>query len=45
VLDALTKEQGDALVDALTRLAEGYLAAPAGSGPPVRRTRQPRHSR
>jgi MarR family transcriptional regulator, transcriptional regulator for hemolysin len=45
VLDALDAEQGDALVDALTRLSEGYLAAPAPSGPPVRRTRQRRSPR
>jgi MarR family transcriptional regulator, transcriptional regulator for hemolysin len=40
VLDALTKDQGEALVDALTALARGYLATPAESGPPVRRARQ-----
>jgi len=42
VLDALTSDQGEALVDALTTLATGYLAAPAESGPPVRRDRQRR---
>jgi MarR family transcriptional regulator for hemolysin len=42
VLDALTREQADALVDALTELSEGYLAQPAESAPPVRRARQRR---
>ena len=44
VLDALSREQADALVDALTELSEGYLAQPAESGPPVRRARQRRLS-
>jgi len=42
VIDALPADQGEVLVDALTRLAAGYLATPADSGPPLRRARQPR---
>lgn len=42
VIDALPADQGEVLVDALTRLAEGYLATPAESGPQVRRARQRR---
>jgi len=45
VLGALTREQGDALVDALTELSQGYLAQPAESPPAVRRARQRRLSR
>jgi MarR family transcriptional regulator, transcriptional regulator for hemolysin len=44
VLDALTREQGDTLVAALTELSEGYLAEPAPSAPAVRRARQRRLS-
>jgi MarR family transcriptional regulator for hemolysin len=42
VLDALPEEQAEMLVDALTRLTEGYLLAPVDSGPQVRRARQKR---
>ena len=42
VLDALPSEQRDVLTDALTRLAQGHLAAPVESDRPVRRTRRPR---
>jgi MarR family transcriptional regulator, transcriptional regulator for hemolysin len=42
VIDALPADQGEVLVDALTRLAAGYLATPADSGPQLRRARQPR---
>jgi MarR family transcriptional regulator, transcriptional regulator for hemolysin len=45
VLNALTAQQGELLVGALTELSEGYLAAPAPAGPPVRRARQHRLSR
>ena len=44
VLDALTREQSDALVDALTELSQGYLAQPAQSAPAVRRSRERRLS-
>jgi MarR family transcriptional regulator, transcriptional regulator for hemolysin len=42
VLDALPADQAEVLVDALTRLAEGYLSTPVESGPQVRRARQRR---
>jgi len=41
VLHALPEAERDVLVSALTRLASGYLAVPAGGGRPVRRARQP----
>jgi MarR family transcriptional regulator, transcriptional regulator for hemolysin len=40
VLDALPGAERDVLVSALSRLAAGYLAMPAGSDRPVRRARQ-----
>jgi MarR family transcriptional regulator, transcriptional regulator for hemolysin len=40
VLDALPADERDVLVSALTRLAGGYLAVPAGGDRPVRRARQ-----
>jgi MarR family transcriptional regulator for hemolysin len=45
VLDALPKGQRESLVDALTRLTDGYLATPVESGPQVRRARQQRPQR
>jgi MarR family transcriptional regulator, transcriptional regulator for hemolysin len=39
-LDALPGAERDVLVSALSRLAAGYLAGPAGSDRPVRRARQ-----
>jgi MarR family transcriptional regulator, transcriptional regulator for hemolysin len=42
VLQALPEAEREPLVDALTRLADGYLSTPAGTGPPVRRERQKR---
>ncbi len=42
VLDALPEAEREPLVGALTRLADGYLSAPAETGPQVRRERQKR---
>ncbi|WP_460340261.1 MarR family winged helix-turn-helix transcriptional regulator [Actinoallomurus acanthiterrae] len=42
VLEALPESEGDVLVSALTRLAEGLLSTPVECDRPVRRTRQAR---
>jgi MarR family transcriptional regulator, transcriptional regulator for hemolysin len=42
VLEALPDSEGDVLVSALTRLAEGLLSTPVECDRPVRRTRQAR---
>jgi MarR family transcriptional regulator, transcriptional regulator for hemolysin len=42
VLEALPEGEGDVLVSALTRLAEGLLSTPVECDRPVRRTRQAR---
>jgi MarR family transcriptional regulator, transcriptional regulator for hemolysin len=42
VLEALPDSEGDVLVSALTRLAEGLLSTPVEGDRPVRRTRQAR---
>jgi MarR family transcriptional regulator, transcriptional regulator for hemolysin len=42
VLEVLPESEGDVLVSALTRLAEGLLSTPVECDRPVRRTRQAR---